>query len=179
MDDRAEKICDFRILRDLRKSHNMSIAEISQKSGVSASVISKLERNQTRAEVDTLFRLARVFRLSLGDLIQLAENRVGHIVNEENYKSDGFRFRRINYGNFRCMQGSAAKGTKLSKPDLHGDDLESCWVQKGKVKIELPNETCILDAGMSLQFDALMPHSYEVLEDCEIIIVHLKKGNRL
>ena len=31
---------------------------------------------------------------------------------------------------------------------------------------------------MSLQFDALMPHTYEVLEDCEIIIIHLKKGNR-
>lgn len=178
MIDKTEKICDFRVLRDLRKSHELSISELSLSSGVSASVISKLERNQTKAEVDTLFRLARVFRLSLGDLIQLAENRIAHIVNEENYSSGDFKFRRINYGNFRCMRGEAAKGTKLSKPDLHGDDLESCWVLKGKIKINLPNENCILSRGMSIQFDALMPHIYEVLEDCEIIIVHLKKGNR-
>ena len=178
MSEKEEKICDFGILRDLRKSHGLSIAELSEKSGVSASVISKLERNRTKAEVDTLFRLARVFRMSLGDLIQLAENSIGHIVTEENYCSGDFKFRRVSYGHFRCMHGQAEKGTKLSKPDLHGDDLESCWVQKGILKIELPNEICVLNAGMSLQFDALMPHTYEVLEDCEIIIVHLKKGNR-
>ena len=76
------------------------------------------------------------------------------------------------------MHGEAAKGTKLSTPDLHGDDLESCWVLNGKIKIELPNETCILSRGMSVQFDALLPHTYEVLADCEIIIIHIKKGNR-
>ena len=174
----GERICDFRILRELRKCHHLSIADVSEKSGVSASVISKLERNQTKAEIDTLFRLARVFRLSLGDFITLAENKIAHLVNEESYRSDGFVFRRICYGNFRCLCGNAKQGTKLSKPDLHGDDLETCWVKKGRVKIELPNEICMLNEGMSVQFDALMPHTYEVLEDCEIIIVHLKKGNR-
>jgi transcriptional regulator with XRE-family HTH domain len=178
MSENCEKICDFRILRELRKSYDLSIAELSRQSGVSVSVISKLERNQTKAEVDTLFRLARVFRLSLGDLISLAENKVAHLLNEENYCSNGFRFRRIGYGNFRCMHGEAKAGTRLSTPDLHGDDLESCWVLEGKVKISLPNETCVLNSGMSVQFDALMPHTYEVLENCRIIIVHLKKGNR-
>lgn len=178
MSEAQEKICDFRILRELRKSHNLSIVELSEESGVSASVISKLERNQTNAEFDTLFRLARVFRMSLGDLINLAENKVAHLVNEENYQSGDFEFRRIGYGNFRCMHGEAERGTKLSKPDLHGDDLESCWVLRGKVKIDLPNETCILTRGMSVQFDALMPHTYEVIDDCEIIIIHIKKGNR-
>ncbi len=49
-----EMICDFRTLRELRKSHALSIVELSEQSGVSASVISKLERNQTKAELDTL-----------------------------------------------------------------------------------------------------------------------------
>ena len=178
MSNANEKICDFRILRELRKSRKLNILELSEQSGVSASVISKLERNQTNAEFDTLFRLARVFGMSLGDLINLAENKVAHLIEEENYQSGDFDFRRISYGNFRCMHGEAAKGTKLSTPDLHGDDLESCWVLNGKIKIELPNETCILSRGMSVQFDALLPHTYEVLADCEIIIIHIKKGNR-
>ena len=178
MSENGEKICDFRILRELRKSYKLSIAELSELSGVSVSVISKLERNQTRAEFDTLFRLARVFRLSLGDLINLAENKVAHLLNEERYSSNGFQFRRIGYGNFRCISGRAARGAKLFTPELHGDDLESCWVLSGKVKLCLSSEICILSSGMSVQFDALMPHTYEVLEDCEIIILHLKKGNR-
>ena len=53
-----ELICDFGILRELRKRENMSIAELSEQSGVSASVISKLERNQNTAEMDTLYRIA-------------------------------------------------------------------------------------------------------------------------
>ncbi len=171
-------ICDFRILRELRKSHSLSIAELSEQSGVSASVISKLERNQTKAELDTLYRLARVFRLSLADLISLAENQAPHQVNEETYRSGDFTFHRVSYGNMRCMHGFARKSTTLSKPQLHSDDFETCWLLRGKLRILLPNETCQLDPGMSVQFDALLPHTYEVLEDCEVFIVHLKKGNR-
>lgn len=173
-----EKICDFRILRELRRSHDLSIADLSAQSGVSASVISKLERNQTKAELDTLYRLARVFRLSLGDLISLAENKAPHQVNEESYRSGDFSFRRVSYGNMRCMHGFAKKSGALSKPELHGDDFEACWLLSGKLRIVLPNEVCLLEPGMSVQFDALLPHTYEVLEDCEVFIVHLKKGNR-
>ena len=31
---------------------------------------------------------------------------------------------------------------------------------------------------MSIQFDALLHHTYEALEDVEIILVHLRKGKR-
>ena len=122
-----ELICDFGILRELRKRENMSIAELSEQSGVSASVISKLERNQNTAEMDTLYRIARVFGLTLSDLISLAENKTSHCVEAERYK---------------------------------------------------PNESYELTRGMSIQFDALLPHTYETLEETEIIIVHLRKGKR-
>jgi len=36
---------DFSILRDLRKRSGLNIADVSARSGVSAAVISKLERN--------------------------------------------------------------------------------------------------------------------------------------
>ena len=79
-------ICDFSILRELRKLHQLSIADLSAQSGVSASVISKLERNQTAGEMETCFRLARVFGLTLSDLISLAENRTSHRTAAKNYK---------------------------------------------------------------------------------------------
>ena len=159
-----ELICDFGILRELRKRENMSIAELSEQSGVSASVISKLERNQNTAEMDTLYRIARVFGLTLSDLISLAENKTSHCV--------------VNYGNMRCMHASAKKGAKLSSPELHRDDYELCWVLKGRLRFSLPNESYELTRGMSIQFDALLPHTYETLEETEIIIVHLRKGKR-
>jgi transcriptional regulator with XRE-family HTH domain len=171
-------ICDFSILRELRKQHELSIAKLAEKSGVSASVISKLERNQQTAEMDTLFRLAKVFGLTLSDFISLAENRISHRVQSERYVSGDFIFDRVDYGNMRSMHAVAPAGAKLTAPSLHRDDYELFWVLKGRVRFHLPKESCELKSGESIQFDALLPHTYEALEDSEIIITHLKKGKR-
>ena len=72
------ELFDFSILRDLRKKANLNIADVSAESGVAASVISKLERNRTRAELDTLYRLARVFGITAAELLNLAEARISH-----------------------------------------------------------------------------------------------------
>lgn len=169
---------DFAIVRELRKQFGMSIADLAEKSGVSSSVISKLERNQSNGELETLFRLARVFGLTLSDLIALAEKRTCHLVKSEHYKSGGFVFDRVDYGNMRVMHAAAPKGAQLSTPSVHKDDYELFWVRRGRVQFELPQECYTLNAGDSIQFDALLTHSYEVLEDCEIVIIHLKKDKR-
>lgn len=174
----ADKICDFGVLRDLRKREELSITDLALQSGVSASVISKLERNRSKAEIDTLFRIARVFGLTLSDLISLAENRTSHLVSAEKYRSGDFNFRRVSYANVRCMHASAKAGSKVSRPGMHRDDFELCWVLRGCLRITLPNEVCELKSGMSIQFDALLEHAYEALEDSEIVIIHIRKGKR-
>ena len=171
-------ICNFSILRELRKQHDLSIAQLSERSGVAASVISKLERNCHTAEMETLFRLARVFGITLSDFISLAENRTSHRVNSERYASGDFIFDRVDYGNLRTMHAVAPAGAKLSSPELHRDDYELCWVLKGRMRFSLPGESYELKSGDSIQFDALLHHDYEALEESEIIIIHLKKGKR-
>ncbi len=173
-----ENICDFGILRELRKRENMSILTLSERSGVSASVISKLERNQTSAEMETLYRLARVFGMTLTDLISLAENRMSHFLKAEEYRSGDFHFTRVSYANLRAMHADARKGAELSTPELHRDDYELCWVLKGGLRIRLPHETHNLGPGMSIQFDALLPHTYKALADTELFIIHLHKEKR-
>ena len=173
-----DKIYDFSILRELRKREGLSIAEFSENSGVSASVISKLERNQSVAELETIFRLARVLGLTASDLIALAENRTAHLARSKKYKNEGFSFESVNYGNMRCIRGTAPAGSKISKPRMHRDDYELCWVLKGHLVFYLPNEKHELRAGESIQFDAMLAHTYEALEDCEIILVHMRKNKR-
>ncbi len=169
---------DFGVLRELRKQENWSIADLSERCGVAASVISKLERNQSIAELDTLLRIARAFNLTLSDLIHLVERRVAHRVAEEAYDSDGFSFRRVRFQNLNCMQATAPRGARLSKPSLHRDDYELCWVQSGEVEITLAEEKYRVKTGEALQFDALVPHTYEAREECKLTIVHIRKGKR-
>ncbi|MFA5865511.1 MAG: XRE family transcriptional regulator [Phycisphaerae bacterium] len=169
---------DFSVLRDLRKRENLNIADVSVQSGISAAVISKLERNQTLAELETLFRLGRVYGMSATDLLALAERQTAHKAQTTEHDAGGFHFRQIAYGNVRALLGSARGGRKLSRPEVHQDDYEVCWVLKGKLQIVLPSETHKLQTGQAIQFDAILEHTYEALEDCELIILHIRKGKR-
>jgi hypothetical protein len=51
-------------------------------------------------------------------------------------------------------------------------------VLHGRVAITLPRERHVLAAGEALKFDAILEHTYEILEDAELTIVHLTKQHR-
>jgi len=169
---------DFSILRQLRKSNGFTIADVSDRSGVSPAVISKLERNQSSAELDTLFRISRVFDMSAADLIALAESRTGHRKKATHREVHGFSFEQVKYSNLLCLYGGARAGNELSRPEIHKDDYELCWVLEGEVNITLPGEIHNLKTGDSLQFDAILEHSYHVVRDCRLMILHITKARR-
>jgi transcriptional regulator with XRE-family HTH domain len=169
---------DFSVLRGLRKRANLTMEEVSERSGVSVAVISKLERNQSCAELETLFKLSRVFRMRTTDLLGLAESQTAQKTTVSEHQSSGFHFQEISYGNVRCLHGTAKAGSKVSRPEIHEDDYEVCWVLKGAVSFILPDERYELSAGEAIQFDAILEHTYEAVRDSEVIILHLRKGKR-
>lgn len=169
---------DFSVLRRLREQHELTLAALSEASGVSLGVISKLERNQQSAELDTLFRLARAFGLSTTDLLAMAESPLAHRTAEKPYRSGDFRFRQVKYANVVALLGSAPAGARVNRPEIHHDDTEVCWVTEGKLRLSLPHEDCVLESGESIQFDAIQQHTYEALADSTFVILHLRKDKR-
>ncbi|NDV61707.1 helix-turn-helix domain-containing protein [Puniceicoccales bacterium CK1056] len=169
---------DFSILREIRKREGLTLDEVASRSGLSIAVISRIERNQTSAELETLYKLGRVFGMSATDLLALTESRMAHRKVEDSYQSDGFQFRVVRYANHSCFLGEAKAGARIRKPEIHHDDHETCWVIEGRLRVELPHETVELGAGESLQFDAIQEHSYEAVEDSRLILVHVKKRKR-
>jgi transcriptional regulator with XRE-family HTH domain len=169
---------DFSIVRELRKRAGMTLDDVSKKSGVSIAGLSKLERNQNMIELDTLYRIARVFGLSATDLLNLAESCSAHCKTAEVYTSGPFDFEKISFKGIECFQATAKAGGSLSKPEAHGDEFEICWLRSGSINISLPREQHTLKPGQSLKFDAALPHSYEILEDSEMTIIHLEKTHR-
>lgn len=169
---------DFAVLRQLRKQEGLTIQQVSDKSGISSPVISKLERNQSTAELETLYKLSRVFGMSAADLIALAEARVSQRVAATRYDSDGFTFEKIAFGNVTCHFGQARAGARISRPEIHQDDSEICWVLQGELDLEMANERYTLQTGESVQFDAIQPHTYQARADSRMVILHLRKHNR-
>ncbi|RKX44866.1 MAG: hypothetical protein DRP64_05720 [Verrucomicrobia bacterium] len=174
----TSEMYNFSVLRDLRKRAGMTIADLSERTSISPAVISKLERNQTTAELKTIFRIARAFGLTAAELLALVESRTAQCHHETDRVAGDFHFRQIEFANSKCFFADAPKGAKRSNPDAHRDDFEICWVLAGKVKIDLPHESHVLSTGDCLQFDAVFEHTYEVLEDCRIIIQHIHKQKR-
>lgn len=174
----SDGMFDFTVLRRLRQREGWTLANLSQRSGVSPAVISKLERNQTTAELSTLFSISRALGMNVTDLLQLAETRTTHRVAETKHKTAAFDFREVEYGNLRALFGSAAAGARVTNPEIHRDDYELCWVLRGRVRITLPHERHDLAAGACIQFDAILEHTYEVLQACDLLIIHIRKEKR-
>lgn len=169
---------DFSVLRELRKREGLSISEVSERSGVSPAVISKLERNKSLADLDTLYKVGRVFGMHPSDLLSLVEKQAAHKQYAGERERDGISFQDLRYGNIRCLLGTAASGARLSRPEVHGDDYEVCWVLKGQLQFELPNETHTLKSGDAIQFDAILAHAYEAKVDSQFLILRLRKEKR-
>ena len=129
-------------------------------------------------ELDTLFKIGKSFGMTATDLLSLAERQTAQPVSESSHVSDGFDFREVSYANLKMLKGFAPAGAKVSRPEVHKDVYEVCWVLKGKVRITLPSEHHDLECGSALQFDAVLEHTYEAVEDTELIILHLIKGKR-
>jgi transcriptional regulator with XRE-family HTH domain len=173
-----ELTLDFSVVRDLRKRAGMTLDDVSQKSGVSIAGLSKLERNQNMIELDTLYRLARVFGLSATDLLNLAESCSAHCKTAEHYKSGPFDFEKVGFKGIDCFKATAKRGGSLSKPEAHGDEFEICWLHSGRIRITMPRESHELTPGQAIKFDAALAHSYEILEDSSVTIIHLEKTHR-
>lgn len=169
---------DFSVLRTLRKREAMTLQALSEASGVSMAVISKLERNQCKADIDTLFKLARAFGMSASELLGIAESRLAQRAEAQAYAAHGFSFTKIAYGNAACFYAHAKKNATLSRPEIHVNDHEICWVLKGTLEIKFAHENHTLKKGDALQFDAIHEHTYRAITDVELMLVHIRKANR-
>lgn len=169
---------DFSIIRDLRKQSGLTLDDVSKQSGLSIASLSKLERNRNLVELETLYRLARVFGLSASDLLSLAESRTAHVKSIQRYRSGPFDFEKLSWQGVDLFHATAKTGGSLLHPEAHGDEHEICWVRSGRLHITFTHEQHTLEPGEAIQFDAVIPHSYEVLEDVELIIAHLTKTHR-
>jgi transcriptional regulator with XRE-family HTH domain len=169
---------DFSVLRRLRRQHDLTLADLSRAAKVSAAVISKLERNRQSAELETVCRLGRAFGMSATDLLALAEAPLAHRSRENAHRAGQFRFREIRFAKVVGLFGTAPAGARLSRPEIHHDDTEVCWVLSGRLRVTLPEESHALASGECIQFDAIQEHTYEALADATFVILHLRKDKR-
>ena len=176
-DSSSKNGTDFSILRHLRKNTGLTIEQLAEKSGVSFAVISKLERNMSNPSLDTLRNLASALNLTTSRLISLVEPVQAIVKQAKSHTTGDFIFELTELNGLVVSIGHAKKGSVLFHPERNTKEREICSVLNGMIKITYFNQTHILKKGDSIQFDAYFNHSYEVLEDCEILLIHFSNKN--
>lgn len=174
-------------LRNLRLKKSMGLVELGKHTGLSAAMLSKLERGKLFPTLPTLLRIAMVFGVGLDFFF--TDERKRHVVSIVR-RSERLRFPEIptrssiSY-HFESLDFKATE-RKLSafyaefepvppeKLRLHQHaGVEFLYVIGGKLELTIGAETHELDAGDAIYFDSAVRHHYRRVskEACSALIV--------
>ncbi len=161
-------------LRSMRLRKSMGLVELGQHTGLSAALLSKLERGKLFPTLPTLLRIAMVFGVGLDYFFaDERKRRIAGVVRRE----ERVRFPEkpgatdVQYY-FECLDFRSTE-RKLSafladfqdvspeklKPHLHAG-VEFLYVLKGSLVIKIGSEEFHLEAEDAIYFDSAVLHSY-------------------
>ncbi len=161
-------------LRSLRLRKSMGLVELGKHTGLSAALLSKLERGKLFPSLHTLLRIAMVFGVGLDYFFTDERKRrvVGVVRREERVRFPEKPGAQDVPYYFECLDYRATE-RKLSafladfqdlpaeklKPHQHAG-VEFLYVLKGSLAIKIGSEEFLLEAEDAIYFDAAAPHSY-------------------
>jgi len=161
-------------LRSLRLRKSMGLVELGKHTGLSAALLSKLERGKLFPTLPTLLRIAMVFGVGLDYFFTDERKRrvVGVVRREERVRFPEkpgaqdvpYYFESLDYrATERKLSAFLAEFQELPaeklKPHQHAG-VEFLYVLKGSLAIKIGSEEFLLEAEDAIYFDAAAPHSY-------------------
>jgi transcriptional regulator with XRE-family HTH domain len=159
-------------VRALREAMDLSLRDLAERSGVSAPMLSQVERGETSPTLAVAARIAGGLELRLSQLLRLDEEGSVSVVRAADRRSggaDGHRFEiltpplpglRAELSRHVLAAGASTGGA--GDPPMHEPgSREVALVERGDVVLHIDTETHDLHAGDSVTFDADLPHRFE------------------
>ena len=159
-------------VRALRDSMGLSLRDLAERSGVSAPMLSQVERGETSPTLAVAGRIATGLDLSLSQLLRLDESehvvvvrrgegrareRRGHRVEELTPPLPG---QRADVSRHRLNPG-ATTGAEDDPPLHEPGARETAVVLAGTLTLLIDGDAHELAAGDAVTFDADLPHHFE------------------
>jgi DNA-binding transcriptional MerR regulator/quercetin dioxygenase-like cupin family protein len=163
-------------LSRLRHEQELTLVAVAQKTGISPSFLSALERGQANASVATLQKLAQLYRTNVLSFFG-EEEKVRRLVRPRDRKvlkpQPGVQMELLAFGQavmephlFRIAPGASSGGS------YHHEGEEFIYVLQGSLEIWLDEvERYVLEAGDSLYFGSTQAHRWRGLGDKETVLL--------
>lgn len=158
-------------VKALREAMSLSLRELAERSGVSAPMLSQVERGETSPTLAVAERVAAGLDLSLAQLLRLDEG--SHLVVTR--RADRRRRRRDGHGvdeltpplpgqradvSMHTLRPGAATGGPDDRPLHEPGSRETAVVLEGVVELVIEGEHHRLQTGDSVTFDSDLPHHF-------------------
>ncbi len=160
-------------VRALREAMGLSLRDLAERSGVSAPMLSQVERGETSPTLAIASRIAAGLELSLSQLLRLDEGDGVSVVRADERllggRADGHRYEVLTPAlpglRAELSLHSLAPGSTTGGPDdppIHEPgSRETAYVTEGRLLLVCDGKRYELGEGDAVTFDADLPHQFE------------------
>jgi transcriptional regulator with XRE-family HTH domain len=153
-------------LKAFRQDRKLSLRDLGNRTGTTASFLSQLERGASGAAVSTLMKIAEALSISVADLFQDQPGAMHRVLRKGDRPAlpgaEGYRktlLSRQPIREFEVYVGFFEPGGSTgTEPYIHGDSHEMMFVLKGLVEIALAGESHRLSQGDCIEYRSSTPH---------------------
>ena len=159
-------------IKALRVQKKLGLVQLGEHSGLSAAMLSKIERGQLVPTLPTLLRIALVFGVGLEHFFVEEKKQSVAVVRKADRlrlpdrpgaEQPSYFFESLDFPvTDRKMEAYYAEfpvGATPSEPHRH-DGAECIYVLKGQLCVTVDGEPISLETGDAMYFDSSAPHSY-------------------
>jgi XRE family transcriptional regulator, regulator of sulfur utilization len=154
-------------IKRLREGMQLSLRDLSARSGVSAPMLSQVERGETSPTLATAGRIASGLELTLSQLLRLDEAPAAAVVRARERPTSGsgphhvslvtpdMPGQRVAVAEHELEPGAQIPGAdRMHEPGSR----EVCLVLEGSVRLEVDGETYDLERGDAVTFESDLDH---------------------
>ena len=161
-------------VRALREAMDLSLRDLAQRTGVSAPMLSQVERGETSPTLAVASRIAAGLELTLSQLLRLDEADGVTVVRRSERRGGGSTRTGHTYeiltpplpgqrAEVSChvLAAGASTGGPGDPPMHEPGSRETAVVQQGRVRLVVGEANYDLEDGDTVTFDADLPHHFE------------------
>lgn len=159
-------------LRELRRARGLTLREAADASGLSASTLSRVEAGIRRPGLDLLLPLARLYRVSLDQIVAAPATGDPRVhLTPRRHRRGSVVVPLTEYPG-RVQVFKQVLAPREPEPVTHAG-YEWLYVLSGRLRLVLGEQDLVLGVGEVAEFDTIEPHWFGPAADEVVEILHL------
>lgn len=167
-------------LRHVREQRGFTLTEMSERTGISKSTLSRLENGQRKPSLELLLPLAQAYRVPLDDLVGAPEVGDPRIRLKPRRVNGRTVLPLTHPGGVQAWKIVIPKSQSTPHPRAH-DGFEWLYVLAGRMRLILGDRDLVLGVGEAAEFDTQVPHWFGSTGDgpAEVLSIFGRPGERM